>query len=119
LYLPESHTDFIFAIVVEELGFVFATGIIVLYMILLARIIHIGNNSSSSRGSIMCYGVAIYIFLHITINLLGIMGWLPLTGIPLPFLSYGGTFTICLIIALTLVQRVAVETRMKKLGINQ
>lgn len=119
LYLPESHTDFIFAIVVEELGFTFATFIIILYMILLARIVHIGNNSNSSRGSIICYGVAIYIFLHITINLLGIMGWLPLTGIPLPFLSYGGTFTVCLIMALTLVQRVAVETRMKKLGINQ
>lgn len=117
LYLPESHTDFIFAIVVEELGVVAAVAIIFLYFLLLYRIISIGNNSSSSRGAIICYGVAIYIFLHITINLLGIMGWLPLTGIPLPFLSYGGTFTICIIIALSMVQRVAVETKMKKLGI--
>lgn len=117
LYLPESHTDFIFAIIVEELGFIPSVVIILLYFILLARIISIGNKSNSSRGSIICYGVAIYIFLHIVINLLGIMGWLPLTGIPLPFLSYGGSFTICLILALSMVQRVAIETRMKNLGI--
>ena len=116
LYLPESHTDFIFAIVVEELGFVMSTGIILLFIILLWRIIHIGKNSSSSRGAVMCYGVAIYIFLHMAINLLGIMGWLPLTGVPLPFLSYGGSFTISLILALTIVQRVAIESKFKKLG---
>lgn len=117
LYLPESHTDFIFAIIVEECGFLGAIIIMILYAILLYRIIDIGNNSSSSRGSIICYGVAIYIFLHIAINLLGIMGWLPLTGIPLPFLSYGGSFTLCLILSLSMVQRVAIETRMKKIGI--
>ena len=53
-----------------------------------------------------------------TINLLGIMGLLPLTGVPLPFLSYGGSFTLSLIIALSIVQRVAIETRLKKLGIS-
>ena len=58
----------------------------------------------------MCYGVAIYIFLHIAINLLGIMGMMPMTGVPLPFMSYGGSFTICLIAALTMVQRVSAES---------
>ena len=116
LYLPESHTDFIFAVVVEELGFFQSSLIIIGYFILLWRIIYIGNKSSSSRGSVMCYGVAIYIFLHMSINLLGIMGLLPLTGVPLPFLSYGGSFTISLILALTIVQRVAIETKLKKLG---
>lgn len=114
LYLPESHTDFIFAIVVEELGLIPSVGIILLFVVLLWRIIKIGHDSSSSRGSIICYGVAIYIFLHTVINLMGIMGILPLTGIPLPFLSYGGTFTICIIVALSMVQRVAIETKMKK-----
>ena len=116
LYLPESHTDFIFAIVVEELGFLLSSGIILLYGILIWRIIKIGKESTSSRGSIMCYGVAIYIFLHTVINLLGIMGVLPLTGVPLPFLSYGGTFTLCIIGALSIVQRVAIETKEKKLA---
>ena len=115
LYLPESHTDFIFAIVVEELGFVISSGIILLIMLLLWRIIYIGRHSVSSRGSIMCYGVAIYIFLHTAINLFGIMGLLPLTGVPLPFLSYGGSFTLSLILGLSIVQRVAIETRLKKL----
>lgn len=116
LYLPESHTDFIFAIVVEELGYVISAGILLLFFILLWRIIFIGKNSISSRGSIICYGVAVYIFLHTAVNLLGIMGLLPLTGVPLPFLSYGGSFTLSLIFALSIVQRVAIETKMKKLG---
>lgn len=115
LYLPESHTDFIFAIVVEELGFVKSCGIILMYILLLWRIIYIGKKSISSRGSIICYGVAIYIFLHIAVNLCGIMGLLPLTGVPLPFLSYGGSFTLSLILALSIVQRVAIETKLKKL----
>ena len=114
LYLPESHTDFIFAIVVEELGFLASTVILILFAVLIWRIIKIGHESTSSRGSIICYGVAIYIFLHTAINLMGIMGILPLTGVPLPFLSYGGTFTICIIVALSMVQRVAIETKMKK-----
>lgn len=118
LYLAESHTDFIFAIVTEETGLVGAVVIIILYIAILARIVYIGNKSNSSRGSIMCYGVAIYLFLHIAINLLGIMGWLPLTGIPLPFLSYGGTFTICVIASLSIVQRVAIETKLAKVRKN-
>ena len=116
LYLPESHTDFIFAIVVEELGFVKASGIILLLFIVLLRIIYIGKNSTSNKGALICYGIAIYIFLHTAINLLGIMGLMPLTGVPLPFLSYGGSFTLSLILALSIVQRVAIETRLKKLG---
>ena len=63
----------------------------------------------TNRGAIICYGVAIYIFVHIAVNLLGIFGMMPMTGVPLPFMSYGGSFTVCLIAALTLVQRVSVE----------
>ena len=113
LYLPEPYTDFIFAIIVEEMGSVFGVGIIILYMFLLYRILLIGRKSYTNRGAIMCYGVAVYIFCHIAINLLGLFGLMPLTGVPLPFMSYGGSFTICLIIALTLVQRVCVETRIR------
>lgn len=114
LYLPDSHTDFIFAIVVEELGFVGGASLILAYILLLYRIILIGKRSVSSRGAIMCYGIAIYIFLHIAINLLGIMGAIPLTGIPLPFISYGGSFTLCLTLSLSIVQRVSIETRLKE-----
>ena len=80
-----------------------------MYAFILFRILIIGRRSPNNRGATMCYGIAVYIFLHIAINLMGIMGLIPLTGVPLPFMSYGGSFTICLIAALTIVQRVSVE----------
>ncbi|MBQ2640198.1 MAG: FtsW/RodA/SpoVE family cell cycle protein [Bacilli bacterium] len=114
LYLPEPYTDFIFAIIIEEMGVLFGIGIILLYIFLLYRVLYIGNKSKNNRGKAMCYGVAIYIFLHIAVNLLGLFGMMPMTGVPLPFMSYGGSFTICLIAALTLVQRVCVESRFSR-----
>lgn len=109
LYLPEPYTDFIFAIIVEELGVITGVFIILMYIFILFRILLIGRKSPNNRGAVLCYGIAVYIFLHIAINLLGIMGLMPLTGVPLPFMSYGGSFTICLIAALAIVQRVSVE----------
>lgn len=109
LYLPEPYTDFIFTITVEELGSAIGVLIIILYMVLLYRILAIGRCSYTNRGSTICYGVAIYIFCHIAVNLMGIFGLIPMTGVPLPFMSYGGSFTICLIAALTAVQRVSIE----------
>lgn len=110
LYLPEPYTDFIFTITVEELGSAIGVLIIILYMVVLYRILAIGRKSYTNRGSTICYGVAVYIFCHIAVNLIGIFGLIPMTGVPLPFMSYGGSFTICLIAALTAVQRVSVET---------
>lgn len=110
LYLPEPYTDFIFTITVEELGSAIGVLIIILYMVVLYRILAIGRKSYTNRGSTICYGVAVYIFCHIAVNLVGIFGLIPMTGVPLPFMSYGGSFTICLIAALTAVQRVSVET---------
>ena len=109
LYLPEPYTDFIFAIIVEELGVITGVILILLYIVILYRILVIGRNSKNNRGAIMCYGIAFYIFIHIAVNLLGIMGVMPLTGVPLPFMSYGGSYTICLIAALTIVQKVCIE----------
>ena len=114
LYLPEPYTDFIFAIIVEELGLVTGIGIILMYIFVLFRILWIGRKSPNNRGAILCYGIATYIFLHIAVNLLGIMGLMPMTGVPLPFMSYGGSFTLCLIAALTIVQRVSIENGILK-----
>ena len=114
LYLPEPYTDFIFAIIVEEMGVWFGIAILLAYMFLLYRILAIGRKSKSNSGAMMCYGIAIYIFLHIAINLLGLFGLIPMTGVPLPFMSYGGSFTICLIAALTVVQRVSVESGLSR-----
>ena len=114
LYLPEAHTDFIFAIILEEVGVVGAAFIFILYFLLLGRIIKIGRESYTDRGAIICYGVAFYIILHITVNLGGILGLMPMTGVPLPFMSYGGSFAVCLVLALTLVQRVNIENKLKE-----
>ena len=109
LYLPEPYTDFIFAIIVEELGVVTGVILVLMYMFILFRILLIGKKTTSNKGATICYGVAAYIFFHIIVNLMGIMGLIPMTGVPLPFMSYGGSFTICLIVALSLVQRVSID----------
>lgn len=114
LYLPEPYTDFIFAIIVEELGVIVGIALILMYIFILFRILIIGRRSPNNRGAVLCYGVAAYIFLHIAVNLMGIMGIMPMTGVPLPFMSYGGSFTVCLIAALTIVQRVSVENGILK-----
>lgn len=116
LYLPEAHTDFVFAIYVEEFGMIGAVVLICLYFVLIVRIIVIGKRSSNIAGCLICFGVAFYIFMHIMVNLTGVMGLLPMTGVPLPFISYGGSICWCIILALTMVQRVAFENskRLKK-----
>ena len=71
----------------------------------------IGKKSYNLQGTIISYGVATYISLHVIINLVGVLGLLPLTGVPLPFYTYGGSFMINLLICLGLVQRVSVENK--------
>lgn len=115
LYLPESYTDFIFPIIVEECGLIVGIAILILYFILLLRIIKIAKEATNIHNSLISYGVFAYILLHIMVNLVGVMGLGPLTGVPLPFFSYGGSYTLSLMIALALVERVAIETNMKKI----
>ena len=109
-YLPEAHTDFIFAIVLEELGLVISLVILFLYAIVLYRIVLINRKSTTLMQSLITYGVFLYLLIHLLINLTGLLGILPLTGVPLPFLSYGGSYLLSLFIALGLVQRVHIET---------
>lgn len=111
LYLPEAHTDFIFAIIIEETGLVGGAVMFLLYFIIIWRLALIARRSYNLQGVVISYGVASYIALHIIINLVGVLGLLPLTGVPLPFCSYGGSFMINLIICLSLAQRVCVENK--------
>ena len=113
LYLPYPYTDFIFAVTVEELGLVVGIIIILAYLYLLYRILKIGRDSYTNRGALLCYGVAVYIFLHVVVNLMGLFGLMPMTGVPLPFLSYGGSFTLCLLVSLAIVQRVNIENKLR------
>ena len=110
LYLPEAYTDFIYPVIIEELGIITGIIIMLLYGFVLFRILKIAKESFNLMNGLICYGVAAYMFVHIFVNLTGVLGLLPLTGVPLPFLSYGGSYAISLSIALTLVQRVKIET---------
>jgi len=113
LYLPESHTDFIFPIIVEEWGLIVGIIIIGLYCFMLIRILNIAKHANNLGNSIIAYGIFAYLLFHISINLIGVMGIGPLTGVPLPFLSYGGSYTLTLLFAMGLVQRVHYETYKK------
>ena len=115
LYLPESYTDFIFPIIVEEWGLIVGIVILCMYAFVLFRIIKIARRANNLRNSLISYGVFTYLLSHIVINLMGVMGLIPLTGVPLPFLSYGGSYALCLMIGLGLVQRVAVESSSQKI----
>ena len=114
LYLPEAHTDFIFAIVVEELGLIVGVLVIIGYIFMLYRILKIAKNSATLRGSILAYGTFALILLHLLINFMGILAVIPLTGVPVPLLSYGGSFTINILAMLFVVQRVAIENNIAK-----
>ena len=114
LYLPESHTDFIFPIIVEELGLVTGILIILGYVFMLYRILKIAKSSENLRCSVLAYGTFWFLALHILINLLGILALIPLTGVPLPLLSYGGSFTVNIIVMLFVVERVNIENNINK-----
>ena len=114
LYLPEGHTDFIFAIFVEELGFLGALVLFVLYGFLIFKIYKCGRKAVKGSHKMICYGVAAYIFIHILTNLGGVLGIIPLTGVPLIFMSYGGSICWSTLLAICLVQRVSYETNLLK-----
>lgn len=105
-YVPEQDTDFIFCTIGEEWGFVGATAILLIYLWLLMRIIHIAERQREKFNRIYGYCVASIFFFHLLVNVGMVMGLMPVIGIPLPFLSYGGSslwsFTVMLFILLRL-----------------
>jgi rod shape determining protein RodA len=105
-FLPEKQTDFIFAVVVEELGLVGALLTISLYGALLYRIKRIGETARDNFGYLVSVGVFIMILVQVTINVGMNMGLLPVTGLPAPLLSYGGSSLLSLFICLGLLQSI-------------
>lgn len=110
-YIPEPHTDMVFSIISEENGLVGGSLIFLCYIVLIYRILRLARITDTIKNRYICIGVSTYIFMHIAINLGGLFGLIPLTGVPLPFLSYGGSFTLSLLISIALVQRVSIETK--------
>ena len=115
LYLPEAYTDFIFPIIVEELGSIIASIIIIGFLLMLYRILMIARKAETLSGSLIAYGTFAFITSHLLINLLGVLAIIPLTGVPLPFLSHGGSFNLNLIILLFMTERVCIESKRIKL----
>ena len=111
-FLPESKTDFIFAATAEEYGFVGSMTILGLYFFLLYRLLEIFKNAKDDLGMYIVAGVFFYILLHTLINLGMNIGILPVTGIPLPFFSAGGSSLISVLIALGIAENVNLESKM-------
>ncbi len=88
-FLPENHTDFIFAVIGEELGFIGAGIVLLLYLILLYRGIKIANDARDSFGSLLAVGITSMLTFHLLVNVGMTAGIMPVTGIPLPLMSYG------------------------------
>lgn len=105
-FVPEQDTDYIFATVGEEWGFVGSSFVIIIFVLFLYRIIHLSEKTTNKFGRIYGYGVASIFFFHLLVNIGMVIGLLPTVGIPLPFFSYGGSslwgFTLLLFIFIRL-----------------
>ena len=103
-FLPEKHTDFIFTTLGEEFGFVGVFSLLILYALILVFCYVSALQNKDRFSTLLIYGIAIDFFLYIAINLARVMGLAPVVGVPLPFLSYGGSAMLVLLVAFGLVQ---------------
>lgn len=105
-YVPEQHTDFIFCTIGEEEGFIGASAVLIIYLALILRLIHIAERQRTPFERVYAYCVVSILIFHLCINVGMVIGLCPVIGIPLPFFSYGGSslwgFTILLFILLRL-----------------
>ena len=105
-FVPEKHTDFIFCIVGEEWGFFGAFIVLSLYIALILRLMRMGERIKEPFGRVYCYSVAAILLLHVLVNIGMTIGIMPVMGIPLPLMSYGGSslvaFTLLIMIAIRL-----------------
>ncbi|MEJ2354829.1 MAG: FtsW/RodA/SpoVE family cell cycle protein [candidate division WOR-3 bacterium] len=90
-FLPQTRTDFIFAVLGEEFGFLGTIALLTLFTLFLLRILHIARRAQRSFGKYLAYGIFFYFLSQITVNIAMTIGLLPVVGLPLPFISYGGT----------------------------
>lgn len=108
-FIPERHTDFIFSVLSEELGFIGAVIVIALFVILLLRCIHIAKVSKDTYGMLICVGVTAMYLFHVLENIGMTIGVMPVTGIPLPFISYGGSSLLTNMLAIGLVLNIGMR----------
>lgn len=110
-FLPEDHTDFIFANLAERMGFAGSLLLIVLFFALIWRILHIATISRDRFGVLIAVGIAMIFLFHVFVNIGMTMGIMPVTGIPLPFISYGRSSLVVSVMSLGLLQSIAMNAR--------
>lgn len=115
-FLPTKHTDFIFSVISEELGFIGALLVILLLFIIIARCIKASQEANDSFGKYLCLGIAAMLIFHTFENVGMCIGLMPVTGIPLPFISYGGTSLLTNMIAIGIVLSVTRHSHGTKMG---
>ena len=110
-YMPENKTDFVFTVVAEELGFIGAASLIVLYLLLLLRSANLAMTTDNYFGVLIAGGFTTLIAFHCIVNLGMTMRVMPITGVPLPFFSYGGSSLVAFAICVGLLQSIALRGR--------
>ena len=110
-FLPENHTDFVFSVLAEEWGFVGGTFVIALFMLLIALIFREATKATDRFAALINVGAAAMIFLHVIINIGMVTGLLPVVGVTLPFMSYGGSSMVTQIVAVALVVNTSLHRR--------
>jgi rod shape determining protein RodA len=105
-FLPVTHTDFIMAAWSEEHGFVGATAVLLLYFLVLMRLIHNAQTAPDRAGTFVVMGVVAVLTFHVLVNVGMVVGFMPVTGIPLPLMSYGGSSILFMFLALGIVMNV-------------
>ncbi|TCK60658.1 rod shape-determining protein RodA [Seleniivibrio woodruffii] len=108
-FIPERHTDFIFAVIAEEFGFVGGCVVILIFSGLVFRIIYIGVNSKESAGKLVCVAAASLFFFQFFVNMAMTVGMMPVVGIPMPMVSYGGSSLVTFMAILGIVNSVAMR----------
>jgi rod shape determining protein RodA len=115
-FLPEQYTDFIFAVVGEELGFIGVTVALALFLFLFLRVIRVSERANDSFSSLVAFGLLASWFTHVLENVGMTLNLMPITGIPLPFFSYGGSFMLACWLAVGVIARISSEGRGGKTG---
>ena len=104
-YLPEKHTDFIFTLFSEEFGFIGSLGLLLIYILITYRITKIGSYSKNNFAKLYCFGFATAFFVYVVVNMLMVLGLLPIVGAPLPIMSYGGSSMLAIMLGLGVAMR--------------
>ena len=105
-YIPESHNDFIVAIIYEELGLVGFLLFLIPYCIIIYKMFHYGMKVKETKSKLILYGVGLYFFTHLLVNVGGVSGLIPMTGVPLLLISSGGSSTWAAMIGIGIAQSI-------------